>query len=185
MKTTKIELKIDGIKVKMDIELLENIAWFIPEYKANTKVFKKLATLDNYVVKKHIANKKYISKKTIKKLLKEKNDEIISKLLTNKDAAKKLSNKQLEKIIKRGDPKHYKDIALCSNSFVKCNINKIIKFLSKSKDPIIRAYVVMLVSNDIPIDIAKKLTKDKDYYVANKAKEYIVDNADQKFIEYQ
>jgi len=40
MKTTKIELKIDGIKVKMDIELLENIAWFIPECKANTKVFK-------------------------------------------------------------------------------------------------------------------------------------------------
>ena len=79
--------------------------------------------------------------------------------------------KQVKKIISLGDPEHHEAIASNIDDFTKCDICKLAKFLSNHSDPKVRVALVSIWNNNIPKNIIKKLTKDKDIDVANAAKE--------------
>ena len=169
--TTKVDLTIDGITVKVGHELLEDIVRYIPDTKENKKVFERLALNSNCMVREYIADKENISKKTIKILLADKRHGVIGFLLKNQKVANRLIPKQIKTIIALGNPIHCKVIASNLDDFTKCDICKLAKFLSNHNDPTIRFELVNRWNRDIPKKIIKKLTKDKDIDVANAAKE--------------
>ena len=170
MKETSIIIKTGKAKTRIASSLLKSIVELLEDSKENTKTFQELANFNHHLVKKCIANKKHINKKTIKILLKSKYHEAINVLLSNESAAKKISHKQIEKIIKIGDPAHCENIMLHLNNFTKCDTAKIAKTLSKHKDIRVRLFVVKNYKNNIPKNIIKKLTKDKEPLIANAAK---------------
>ena len=169
--TTKVNLTIGGINVKVGHELLEDIVRYMPDIKKNKKVFEKLALNNNHEIRDYVANKDNISKKTIKILLADKRHSIITTLLRNTKVANKLTPKQVKKIISLDDTEHCEAIASNLDDFAKCNICKLAKFLSNHNDPKVRVELASRWNNDIPKKIIKKLTKDKDIDVANAAKE--------------
>jgi hypothetical protein len=143
----------------------------MPDTKENAKVFEKLALNNSYEIRDYVANKDNISKKTIKILLTDKRHDIITTLLRNTKVANKLTPRQVKDIISLGNPAHCEAIASNFNDFAKCNICKLAKILSNHNDPNVRAKLVSRWNNDIPKNIIKKLTKDKDIDVVNTAKE--------------
>ena len=169
--TTKVDLTIDGIDVKVGHELLEVMVRYMPDTKENTKVFEKLALHNSHEIRDYIANKDNISKKTINILLADKRHGIITALLRNTKVANKLTPKQIKNIIALGNPAHCVTIASNLNDFTKCDICKLAKFLSNHSDPKVRIELVSRRNYDIPKNIIKKLTKDKDIDVVNAAKE--------------
>jgi len=170
MKTISIDLTVDKIKTKLNFKFLKGIVDFIPDTKENTKVFRKLATSNNYMVRKSIAQKRNIDKKTAKILSDDQYSDVVTTLLENAQAIKKLSCKQIKKIIKTGNPIHCEKIILQSNLFEKCNIYKLFKILSQHTDPSIRLTLAKNWRRNIHKDILKILKKDKDFDVANAAK---------------
>jgi hypothetical protein len=169
--TTKVNLTIDGVDVKVGHELLEDIVRYMPDTKENTKVFEKLALNSSCMVREQIARKENINKKTIKILLADKRHGIIGFLVKNQKVANKLTPKQIKNIIALGNPIHCMAIASSLNDLTKCDICKVAKFLSNHNDPIVRFELVNRWNKEIPKNIIKKLTKDIDIDVANAAKE--------------
>jgi hypothetical protein len=64
--TTKVNLTIGGINVKVGHELLEDIVRYMPDTKETAKVFEKLALNNSYEMRDYVANKDNISKKLLK-----------------------------------------------------------------------------------------------------------------------
>ena len=172
-KDLKIELRIDGVAVKIGYELLESLSRNIPDIKENAKVFEKLALSHHYEVRENIAEKKIINKKTIKLLLKDKRHGLITRLLRNTKVASKFSFKTIKKIIALDNPIHSETIAENLGDFIKCDSCKLAKILLKHKDPAVRGALCRRWHNTTPKSIIKKLTFDKDVNVANDAKEYL------------
>ena len=102
----KIELNIENIKIEVDHYLLESIVENMPDIKNNIKVYEKLARYSNPKVRDHIAKKEYINRKTIKILLDDKKDGIISSLLQNPNAAQQIKHQELLSIIEKGNLIH-------------------------------------------------------------------------------
>jgi len=172
----KIELKIDGIAVRVGYELLETISRDLVDIKENAKVFEKLAHSTHYDIRENIADKESINKKTIKLLLKDKRHGLITRLLRNTKVANKLSFKTIKKIIALENPLHCVHIANNIDDFTKCDICKLSKLLSKHQDPEVRATLCSRWNKSVPKKIVKKLLKDKDIDVVIKAKEYLEHN---------
>jgi len=103
--------------------------------------------------------------------LTDKRHDIITTLLKNTKVANKLTTRQVKDIISLGNPVHCEAIASNLDDFIKCNICKLAKFLSNHNDPKIRVALISRWNKDIPKNIIKKLTKDKDIDVANVAKD--------------
>ena len=129
----KVELKIDGVAVRVGYELLETISRYLVDIKENAKVFEKLAHSTHYDIRENIADKESINKKTIKLLLKDKRHGLISKLLRNTKVANKLSFKIIKKIIALDNPLHCVHIANNIDDFIKCDICKLSKYLANIK----------------------------------------------------
>jgi hypothetical protein len=168
--TTRIDLAIDGIKIEVGCEFLDDIVKILPDTKENKKVFEKLASSDNYEIRELIAKKDNLSKKAIKLLLADKREGIITKLLKNSKVAKKLTHKQIKNIIALDNPVYCKIIASNLEYFTKCNIKKLVKYLSNHHDPKVRLELVNRWKDDVSVKIIKKLIKDKDIDVAKAAK---------------
>jgi hypothetical protein len=173
---TKVELKIDGILVRVGYEFLDKISSYIPDTKENKKVFEKLALNTHYEVRENIAAKESINKKTIKLLLKDKRHGLITSLLRNRKVVNILKLKDIKKIILLENPIHCELIAENIDNFGKCDSRKLAKILSNNTDPAVRAKLTLRWNRSISKSIIKKLTKDKDIDVANKAKEYLDQN---------
>jgi hypothetical protein len=174
--TAEIDLLIDGINLKVGHEILEEIAEYIPDTKNYKQIFEKLASNSNYMVRENIAKKSCLNTKTIKILLKDKRHGIVTQLLRSTTVNNKLTPKQIKYILSLDNPIHCQIIARAITSFIKCDIYKLTKILSKHSDPKVRKELVQRWDTEIPKKIVKKLTKDKDIDVAcaakNKIKQY-------------
>ncbi len=170
--TIKTELSINGTKVTIGHQFLEDISRDIPDTKENIAIFDILATSDNYEVRENIASNNNLSKKAIKLLINDENQDVVNNILSNSESAKLISQKSIMKIINNGNIEHISTIANNLEYYTKCDSCKIVEILSRHKNPLVRFKLFAWRSNDIiPTNIVKKLTLDEDFDVAKEAKE--------------
>jgi len=171
--TIKMELTINGNKVVVSHRFLEDIIGEIPDVKANKSVFSTLALSDNPRVREFISRKSNLSKKTIHLLLNDENQEVVNNILSNSDLAKYIKENKLLKIIKGNNINYLKTIASDIDSYALCDTCKIATLLSKHTSAVVKYALVNYwgLSNAVTNKMLKKLSKDKDFDVANTAKE--------------
>ena len=170
--TIKTELLINGKKVVIGHQFLENIIRDIPDIKENKEIFNDLVLSDNPDVREYISRVDNIGKKSIHLLLDDTNQEVVDGVLSNSDLAKYISEEALIKIIDSDNTKLLMTIASNIEDYVKCDLCKIVNILANHKSVSVRYNLVRWRTNDIiSIKILKQLSKDKDIDVAKEALE--------------
>ena len=101
-----VELTINGQKVKVGHKFLEDISMNIPDVKENSKIFTILACSDNFEVRDNIARKDNLSLEAIDTLLNDASDNIIDRILSNRDVNKYITNEQIFSIIEKNNIKY-------------------------------------------------------------------------------
>ena len=171
MQTIKTELIVNGMKVVVGHQFLEDIVRDIPDTKENKSVFSTLALSDNPEVRESISRKDNLSTKTIHLLLNDTNQEVVDNILSNSDLAKHIKEETLFNIIKSDNIKYLKTIASNIDSYVLCDTCKMATILSKHKNTSVRFSLVHWnSSNAVTNKILQSLSKDKDFDIANEAK---------------
>ncbi|MDF1884549.1 hypothetical protein JHD49_11420 [Sulfurimonas sp. SAG-AH-194-C21] len=168
--TIKTELLINGKKVVIGHQFLEDIIRDIPDIKENKEIFNALVLSDNPDVRESLTRVDNISKKSIHLLLSDTNQEVVEGVLSNSDLAKYISEEALLNIIDSDNTKLLMTIASNIEDYVKCNLCKIVNILANHKSVSVRYSLVRWRANDIvSIKILKKLSNDKDIDVAKEA----------------
>ena len=171
MQTIKTELVVNGSKVVVGHQFLEDIVRNIPDVKENKSVFSTLAQSDNPEVRESISRKDNLNGKTIQLLLKDDNQEVVDNVLSNSDLAKHIKEEILFDIIETNNIKYLKTIASSIDSYVLCDTCKIATILSKHKNTSVRYALVHWGSaNAVTSKILKEPSKDQDFDIANEAK---------------
>jgi len=167
------KLIIEGLSIKLGHRILEKIVDNIPDIQANKKAFEALASSSNYKIRESISKKEHINKKTISILLNDTNEEMKCKMiLSNRSVNRKITQKQLERIIDSTNTRMICAIADSLNEFKKCKIKKIQKKLLSHPSSKVR-YVFAYCSwryGSIFTDDLRKLAKDNDPDVAKMAR---------------
>lgn len=167
-----VEFTINGNKVKVGHEFLEDIARNIPDIKANRKIFDILATSNNYEIREHISRFDSLSSKAIKIFLEDDCIEVIDNILCNSSINKFITDEQLHTIIKKDNVQLLRTIGSNIDDYKNCNVCKVIKRLSKHSNAKVRYSLLQWrVSDFVTTKILQKLTNDSDMDVASKAKE--------------
>ena len=168
--TIKAELLINGKKVVIGHQFLEDIVRDIPDIKENKEIFNDLVLSDNPDVREYLSRVDNIGKKSIHLLLNDTNQEVVDGVLSNSDLAKYISEEALIKIINSDNTKLLMTIASNIEDYVKCDLCKIVHILANHKSVSVRYNLVRWRTNDIvSIKILKQLSKDKDIDVAKDA----------------
>lgn len=170
--TIKTELLINGKKVVIGHQFLEDIVRDIPDIKENKEIFNDLVLSDNPDVREYLTRVDNIGKKSIHLLLNDTNQEVVDGVLSNSNLAKHISEEALMKIIDSDNTKLLITIASNIEDYVKCDLCKIVNILANHKSVSVRYNLVRWRTNDIvSIKILKQLSKDKDIDVAKEALE--------------
>ena len=170
--TIKTELLINGKKVVIGHQFLEDIVRDIPDIKENKEIFNDLVLSDNPDVREYLTRVDNIGKKSIHLLLNDTNQEVVDGVLSNSDLAKHISEEALMKIIDSDNTKLLMTIASNIEDYVKCDLCKIVNILANHKSVSVRYNLVRWRTNDIvSVKILKQLSKDKDIDVAKEAQE--------------
>jgi len=168
--TIKTELLINGKKVVIGHQFLEDIVRDIPDIKENKEIFNDLVLSDNPDVREYLTRVDNIGKKSIHLLLNDTNQEVVDGVLSNSNLAKHISEEALMKIIDSDNTKLLITIASNIEDYVKCDLCKIVNILANHKSVSVRYNLVRWRTNDIvSIKILKQLSKDKDIDVAKEA----------------
>ena len=168
--TIKTELLINGKKVVIGHQFLEDIVRDIPDIKENKEIFNDLVLSDNPDVREYLTRVDNIGKKSIHLLLNDTNQEVVDGVLSNSNLAKHISEEGLMKIIDSDNTKLLITIASNIEDYVKCDLCKIVNILANHKSVSVRYNLVRWRTNDIvSIKILKQLSKDKDIDVAKEA----------------
>lgn len=168
--TIKTELVINGKKVVIGHQFLEDIVRDIPDIKENQAIFNELVFSDNPDVREYLTRMENLSKKSVHILLNDTNQEVVDGVLSNSFLAKKISEDALHKVIDSGNTKLLMTIASNIDSYIKCDLCKIVKILAKHKSTSVRYSLVRRWSSDsVSIKILKQLSEDKDIDVAKDA----------------
>lgn len=174
MKDININLQINDENIEVGHILLERIVQYIPDIKGNEKVFEILALSNRERIKYYLADKKNLNEKTVSLLLNESDNNIVDLILSNVDAAKHITQKQIMKFFKNNCIELLCTIARNIEIFKKCDIYKLIKMLSKHENPRVRYNLLQSKNSElITKRILKKLSKDEDIDVSNFAKKFI------------
>ncbi|MGB3962130.1 MAG: HEAT repeat domain-containing protein [Sulfurimonas sp.] len=167
----KAELKINGISVNVGHDFLESIIGNIPDTPSNQALFEELADSDNYEIRKSIASKDNLNKKTVLKLLKDSNSNVVVSVLGRSDAAKHIDDEHMQELIDGNNIEILSNIASNIDSFSKCDQCKLVKKLSKHPNPKVRYGLVRWrTANAVGRNILAELANDEDYDVAHEAK---------------
>lgn len=170
--TIKTELTINGRKVIIGHQFLEDIARDIPDTKDYQSIFDMLVFSDNPDVRETISNNDNLSKKTIHLLLEDTNQNIVDNVLSNRDLAKYIKEDVLFRIMETGNIKYLTTIASNIDDYKKCDLCKIVKKIANHKNPLVRYELVRWRASDIvTTKTLKQLSNDKDIDVAKSAKE--------------
>ena len=170
--TIKAELLINGKKVVIGHQFLEDIVRYIPDIKENKEVFDTLVLSDNPTVRENLIRFENLSKKSIHTLLNDTNQEVLDGVLSNSDLAKYINEDALMNIIEADNTKLLMTIASNIEDYVKCDLCKIVNILANHKSVSVRYSLVRWRTSDIvSIKILKQLSKDKDIDVAKEALE--------------
>lgn len=170
--TIKTELLINGEKVVIGHQFLEDIVRDIPDIKENQEIFNALVLSDNPDVREYLTGVDNIGKKSIHLLLNDTNQEVIDGVLSNSDLAKYIAEEALMKIINSGNTKLLMTIASNIENYVKCDLCKMVNILANHKSVSVRYNLVKSWTNDVvSIKILKQLSKDKDIDVSKAALE--------------
>jgi len=168
--TIKTELLINGKKVIVGHQFLEDIVRDIPDIKENKSIFDVLASSDNPDVREYLTSVDNLSKKSVQVLLNDTNQEVVDGVLSNSNLAKHISQESLMKIIDSDNTKLLMTIASNIEDYVKCDLCKIVNILANHKSASVRYSLVRWRANDIvSIKTLKQLSKDKDIDVAKEA----------------
>jgi len=168
--TIKTELLINGKKVIIGHQFLEDIVRDIPDIKENQEVFNSLVLSDNPDVREYLTRVDNLSKKSVHTLLNDTNQEVVDGVLSNSDLAKYISEEALMKIIDSDNTKLLMTIASNIEDYIKCDLCKIVNILANHKSVSVRYNLVRWRANDIvSIKILKKLSKDKDIDIVKEA----------------
>ena len=168
--TIKTELLINGKKVIIGHQFLEDIVRDIPDIKENQEVFNSLVLSDNPDVREYLTRVDNLSKKSVHILLKDTNQEVVDGVLLNSDLAKLISEEALLKIIDTDNTKLLMTIASNIDDYVKCDLCKIVKILANHKSASVRYNLVRYwSSHSVPVKILKQLSKDKDIDIAKES----------------
>ena len=170
--TIKTELLINGKKVVIGHQFLENIIRDIPDIRENKEIFNDLVLSDNPDVRENLTRVDNIGKKSIHQLLNDRNQEVVDGVLSNSNLAKHISEEALMKVIDTNNTSLLMTIASNIEDYVKCDLCKIVNILANHKSASVRYNLVRWSTNDIvSIKILKQLSKDKDINVAKEALE--------------
>ncbi len=170
--TIKIELLINGKKVVIGHQFLEDIVSKIPDIKENQEIFNALVLSDNPDVRESLSRLDTMGKKSIHLLLNDINQEVVDGVLSNLDFAKHISEKALMKIIDANNTKLLMTIASNIHIYTKCDVCKIAKILANHASTSVRYSLVnWRASHAVSTKILKRLVKDKDMDVAKRATE--------------
>jgi len=168
--TIKIELLINGNKVVVGHQFLEDIIRSIPDIKANKSIFDTLASSDNPDIRQNVAAGETLSYKTINSLLDDENQEVVDSVLANRDLAKYINEEALLKILDSGNVKFLCTIASNIENYIQCDACKIVKVLANHKNASVKYSLLRWRSSEfVSARILKQLSKDKDIDVAKEA----------------
>jgi len=170
--TIKVKLSLNGKKVQIGHQFLEDISRNIDDARENRKIFTLLATSDNPAIRKSISNHYHLTKKAVNILINDTSSTVINNILSNSSAAKYISHNKLMKFIKSDNITYLCSIASNIEGFKKEDACKIINILVNHKNPLVKYNLVKYGASEL-INTAtiKQLTKDKDIDVSSSAKD--------------
>jgi len=170
--TIKTELLINGKKVLVGHQFLEDIVRDIPDIKENQEIFNTLALSDNPDVREYLTRVDNIGKKSIHTLLNDDNQEVVDGVLSNSNLAKHINEEALLKIIDTDNTKLLMTVACNLDDYVRCDLCKIVKILANHKSASVRYNLVRWRPSEIvSVKLLKQLSKDEDIDVAKEATE--------------
>ena len=160
----KTELLINGQNVIIGHQFLEDILRSIPDIKENQKIFNSLVFSDNPNVREELTRVNHLSKKSVHILLNDTNQEVVDCVLSNSSLANKISEEALFKIINSDNKKLLMTIASNIDSYVKCDLRKIVNILVNHKSASVRYSLIKKwgFNEILSIKMLKQLSKDKD-----------------------
>ena len=168
--TIKTELLINGEKVVIGHQFLEDIIRDIPDIKENQDIFNTLVKSDNPDVRECLTRVENIGKKSIHILLNDDNQEVIDGVLSNSNLAKHINEEILLKIIDGDNTKLLMTVACNLDDYVRCDLCKIVKILANHTSTSVRYSLLKWSASDVvSVKILKQLSKDKDIDIAKEA----------------
>lgn len=164
----EIKLVIDGSEFKMGSEFLQDMVSSIPDTPVYEALYLALAKNTNSAIRTDVAWKDSLSHETVQLLLKDKNTDVLDRILNNSKAESIVSGKQLKKFIALGDTDILKTIIQNISSYENINIDEVVDDILELRDP---GLTLALASGwNIPKRILKKLAKFEDADIAYTAK---------------
>ncbi len=166
-----VELTINGQKVKVGHKFLESIVYDIPDVKENSKIFTILASSNNFEVRDNVSRKDNLPSEAVEILLNDVSDDVVNRILLNRDVNKFITNEQIFSIIEKNNIKLLTTIAENLDEYHSCDKFKILNLLLKNKNSKVKiAFLSRCVSELLSLDQIKQLANDDDFDVAYEAK---------------
>ena len=166
-----VELTINGQKVKVGHKFLESIVYDIPDVKENSKIFTILASSNNFEVRDNVSRKDNLPSEAVEILLNDVSDDVVNRILSNRDVNKYITNEQIFSIIEKNNIKLLSTIAENIDEFHSCDKCEILNILVKHKSSKVKAALFSYsVSDLLSIEKLKELSNDEDFDVATEAK---------------
>ena len=120
-----------GVFATIRPDELNRISFIIEDKKINKKFFRIVAKEGSFDMKYNIASFENLDKKSIKMLLLDKEQEVVKRVLTNRDISEKITYKMLKRVIKRDIPSINVEVVELLKFVDVKNSNKLIKKLKK------------------------------------------------------
>lgn len=168
----KATLQIDDIKIDIGYELLSRFADSLKDCKENSDLFEKLSLHPAVEVRTEIAYKDNINEATVKRLVVDREIEVVRRILSNSASRNRLDFEILKSLIAKD-----RDCATTiannieewnSEGFFDFDAKDLAEVIIQHPDPTVR--FALADSYRVPKSILKKLSKDPDPYVASTAK---------------
>jgi len=170
----KVELSINGLKVVVGYEFLENISYNMPDIKENKKVLEILANSDDFEVRRSISRYDNLNKNTIDILLQDTDNDVVQNLLNNRDIAKFITQEQVENIFTQDNIYLLETLGRNVDDFQSCNVCKLIDKFIKHPNARARGSVLYHRSN-LNLQQLELLTNDNDALIASEARKQLKD----------
>ncbi len=161
-----VVLMINGLKVPINAELLARITSDLPDTNNYASIYGELTKSSAHTVREQVAHKSNLTSNAVRALIADKDEEVISNLLNNVEAAELIKHDELLKVINKS-PTFAKNVASRLFGFSKSNKSKLCSALAVSSDPIVR--LSLATSDEIPKNILNTLRSDEEADVASAA----------------
>ncbi|MBW2569233.1 MAG: hypothetical protein JRE47_07635 [Deltaproteobacteria bacterium] len=158
---------VNGIEVSLNHQEIDELPDLLTCSEKNQAVFHELAKSPSSLVRESMAYNKVLPEETVALLLKDKSIDVLRRIVENSRAVELITEDDMDRLISTEDTELMTTIAENIDNYYLCDPDFICDRLVNQANPHIR--LELAKSNFTPRAYLKKLAKDTDIYVSEKA----------------